>query len=174
MTRIVVVPHNPQWSAMYEAEAARLAQVLGPAAVAMHHIGSTAIPRIRAKPIIDILVEAIELDAIDSRNAALQSLGYEVMGECGIRGRRYFRKDTADGQRTHNVHVFAAGTDNVTRHLAFRDFMRAHPDVAQRYSDLKSRLASEHRNSLEQYMDGKDGFIKQMERLAVQWYRDEQ
>jgi GrpB-like predicted nucleotidyltransferase (UPF0157 family) len=154
---------------MYEREAVHLAQALGSNVVAIHHIGSTAIPHIFAKPVIDILIEADSLDAVDSRNDAMRALGYEVMGELGIPGRRYFRKDNTDGHRTHNVHTFEAGTDNVLRHLAFRDFMRAYPDRAQEYSDLKRRLATANPDSLQQYMDGKDAFIKEMERRAVAW-----
>jgi GrpB-like predicted nucleotidyltransferase (UPF0157 family) len=137
--------------------------------VAIHHIGSTSIAGIFAKPIVDMLVEATNLREVDSRNDQMKSLGYEVMGECGIPGRRYFRKDNAVGDRIHNVHTFLAGTPDVTRHLAFRDFMRAHPAHARQYSDLKRNLARAHPESIEKYMDGKDSFIKDMEERATKW-----
>lgn len=99
----------------------------------------------------------------------MESLGYEVMGEYGIPGRRYFRKDNREGTRTHHIHAFEAGSAEVERHLAFRDYMIAHPGDAQRYSELKRRLAEKHPQSIDGYMDGKDGFIKEMDRRAAQW-----
>ncbi len=99
----------------------------------------------------------------------MESLGYEVMGEYGIPGRRYFRKDNQAGIRTHHIHAFEAGSAEVARHLAFRDYMIAHPGDAQRYSELKRQLAEEHPQSPDGYMDGKDGFIKEMDRRAAQW-----
>ena len=169
MSRVIVAPHSPHWAEMFRTESDLVCQALGPNAVAIHHIGSTSIPRIFAKPIIDMLVEAADLAAVDHHNASMEALGYEVMGECGIPGRRYFRKDNAEGNRTHHVHTFAAGTNDVERHLAFRDFMRAHPTLAEQYSDLKRKLARVYPNSIEQYMDGKDGFIKEVERRAAEW-----
>jgi GrpB-like predicted nucleotidyltransferase (UPF0157 family) len=86
-----------------------------------------------------------------------------------IEGRRYFRRDDSAGKRTHHVHVFAEGSAHVTRHLAFRDFLRAHPDLANQYGELKRRLAEAHPHDMDAYMDGKDGFIKEMETRALEW-----
>lgn len=93
----------------------------------------------------------------------------QKMGEYGIPGRRYFRKHNQEGIRTHNIHTFEAGSAEVERHLAFRDYMIAHPGDARRYSELKMRLADEHPQSMDGYMDGKDGFIKEIDRMAAQW-----
>lgn len=137
--------------------------------MAIHHIGSTAIPNIYAKPIIDILVEAKNLTQVDTRNAAMATLGYEAMGEFGIAGRRYFRKHDAAGVRTHHVHVFEQGSPESDRHLAFRDYLIAHPDEAHQYSQLKRSLANQYPDDRESYMDGKDSFIKEKERQALEW-----
>ncbi|HEU0301249.1 MAG TPA: GrpB family protein [Longimicrobium sp.] len=142
---------------------------LGENVVAIHHVGSTAIPDIHAKPVIDLLVEVGDIAEVDGRSSAMESLGYEVMGEYGIPGRRYFRKDDRGGTRTHHIHAFQAGSEEVERHLAFRDYLIAHPADAQRYSELKRRLAREHPHSMDGYMDGKDGFIKEMDRRAARW-----
>ena len=99
----------------------------------------------------------------------MESLGYEVMGEFGIPGRRYFRKDNKEGIRTHHVHTFAAGSDQVRRHLAFRDYVITHPQDAQRYSELKCSLAREYPTNIDGYMDGKDGFIREIDRKALKW-----
>ncbi|HEX7956021.1 MAG TPA: GrpB family protein [Pyrinomonadaceae bacterium] len=169
MRKVEVVPHDPRWRDAFEAEAKRVAAALGENVVAVHHIGSTAIPGIYAKPIVDMLVEVGDIAEVDGRSSAMESLGYEVMGEYGIPGRRYFRKDDREGIRTHHIHAFEAGSAEASRHLAFRDYMTAHPADAQKYSELKRRLAEEHPHSPDGYMDGKDDFIKEMERRAAQW-----
>ena len=169
MSKVEVVPHNPQWRDAFEAEARHVAAALGENVVAIHHIGSTAIPNIYAKPVIDLLVEVRDITEVDGQSSAMESLGYEVMGEYGIPGRRYFRKDNQEGIRTHHIHAFEASSPEVERHLAFRDYMIAHPGDAQRYSELKRKLAEEHPQSTDGYIDGKDGFIKEMDRRAAQW-----
>ena len=83
--------------------------------------------------------------------------------------RRYFRKDNQEGIRTYQIHVFEAGSAQIDRHLAFRDYIIAHPVEAQRYSELKRRLAQEHPQSMDGYMDGKDGFIKETDQKAARW-----
>ena len=137
--------------------------------LAIHHIGSTSIPGIHAKPVIDMLAVVADLAAVDRRAADMQGLGYEAMGELGIAGRRYFRRDDAAGRRTHQVHAFQDRSPHVKRHLAFRDFMRAHPELANEYARLKRKLAAAHPNDIDAYMDGKDGFIKEMEARALAW-----
>jgi GrpB-like predicted nucleotidyltransferase (UPF0157 family) len=169
MTAVVVVRHDPSWREAFETEAAILARVLGDNAVAIHHIGSTAIPGIYAKPVIDILVEFADVEALDALGPQMEQLGYEVMGEFGMPGRRYFRKDNDAGVRTHQIHAFPAGTEQVIRHLAFRDYMVAHPERANAYSELKRRLAAEYPDSMNDYMDGKDGFIKETDEMAALW-----
>jgi GrpB-like predicted nucleotidyltransferase (UPF0157 family) len=171
--KVEVVSHNPQWRDAFEAEAKHVAAALGENVVAIHHIGSTAIPNIYAKPVIDLLVEVRDITEVDGRSSVMESFGYEVMGEYGISGRRYFRKDDQEGIRTHNIHAFEAASAEVERHLAFRDYMIAHPVDAQRYSELKRRLAEEHPQSIDGYMDGKDGFIKEMDRRAAQWRKSQ-
>lgn len=126
----------------FEAERVMLAAALGSAAVALHHIGSTAVPGLAAKPIIDILVEAAVREAIDARTDAMETLGYEALGEYGIAGRRYFRK-IVGGRRTHHVHAFIAGSFDIARHLAVRDRLRADSAEREAYAALKRRLAAE-------------------------------
>jgi GrpB-like predicted nucleotidyltransferase (UPF0157 family) len=169
MRKVEIVPHDPRWREAFEAEAKQVAFALGENVTAVHHIGSTAIPNIYAKPVIDLLVEVRNITEVDSQSSAMESLGYEVMGEFGIPGRRYFRKDNQEGIRTHQIHAFETGSAEVERHLAFRDYMIANPEDAQRYSELKRQLAEEHPQSMDGYMNGKDGFIKEMDLTAAQW-----
>jgi GrpB-like predicted nucleotidyltransferase (UPF0157 family) len=169
MRKVEVIAHNPSWRMEFEVESKRIADALGNNVVAIHHIGSTAIFGIYAKPIIDLLVEIEDLVKVDEQNSSIESLGYEVMGEFGIPGRRYFRKDNQKGDRTHHIHTFKVGSEQVERHLAFRDYMIAHPEDAQKYSELKRRLAREYPTNIDGYIDGKDGFIKEMDKKAEQW-----
>ena len=169
MRKVEIVPHNPQWRNAFEVEAKHVAAALGENVVAIHHIGSTAIPNIYAKPVIDLLVEVRDITEVDGRSSAMESFGYEVMGEYGIAGRRYFRKDNQEGIRTHQIHAFESGTAELDRHLAFRDYLIAHPVDAQRYSELKRKLAEKHPQNIDEYMDGKDGFIKEMDLRAARW-----
>ncbi|MEO1619836.1 MAG: GrpB family protein [Cyanobacteria bacterium J06632_3] len=179
MRTVEVVPHRPEWRDAFEAESKRIAEALGDNVVEIHHIGSTAIPRIYAKPIIDLLVEVKDIAKVDAQNSAMQVIGYDTKGEYGIPQRRYFQKSKSDKRgsdknsaaesRTHHVHIFEVGSNQVARHLTFRDYMIAHPEEAQRYSDLKRRLAKEHSTNRAKYIDGKDGFIKAIDRKALQW-----
>lgn len=169
MRQVQVHPPNPDWRQDFDHEAVQVAPALGNGVAHIHHIGSTAIPNIYAKPVVDLLVEVSDLEQVDGRTAVMVALGYEAMGEYGLPGRRYFRKDNALGHRTHHVHIFQAGSPEVARHLAFRDFMIAHPDCAQQYSELKRSLAAQYPEDINGYMDGKDEFVKSMERRALQW-----
>jgi GrpB-like predicted nucleotidyltransferase (UPF0157 family) len=166
---IRVVGHDPAWAAKFEVEAARVAEAAGDATVRIHHIGSTAIPCTKAKPIIDILLEVASLEALDRRTPMFEALGYEAMGEFGIPDRRYFRLDDSDGTRTHQIHAFEAGVPDVARHLAFRDYMRAHPLIAEEYGTLKEHLAHAHPHDMAAYINGKDAFVKEHERRALRW-----
>lgn len=169
MRKVEVVPHDPTWRNQFEAESKQIANAFDENVVAIHHIGSTSVPNIHAKPIIDLLVEVQNITQVDAQNSAMESLGYTVMGAFGIPGRRYFRKDNSDNIRTHHVHVFEVGSPHVERHLVFRDYLIAHPEDAQRYSELKRELATKYPTDIEQYMDGKDGLIKELEQKATQW-----
>lgn len=165
-----MVPHRESWKDDFASEAQRFRAAAGSALISLHHIGSTAIPGIHAKPIIDMLGEVRSLEALDDRSDAVRALGYEVCGEFGIRGRRYFRKDDAAGVRTHQIHAFVAGSPDLKRHLAFRDYLRAHPARARAYNDLKVGLVASCDGDVEAYMDGKDAFVKTTEREALAWF----
>jgi len=167
--RVTVVPHNPRWAASFEHAADEVKAALGDNLLVIHHIGSTSIPGIYAKPIIDMLAIARYLPGIDDCANRTRRIGYEPRGEFGISGRRYFRRDNSAGVRTEQVHVFAAESPHVLRHLAFRDFLRARPELAHQYSELKQRLALAHPFDIEAYMDGKDAFIREAETKALEW-----
>jgi GrpB-like predicted nucleotidyltransferase (UPF0157 family) len=165
---VLVVPYDKSWPEQYKVEAQRIHEVLGHVAVAIHHIGSTSVPGLSAKPVIDILVEVTDITEVDARAQALEAQGYDAKGEFGIPGRRYFRRDDASGVRTHQIHVFADGWQT-NRHLAFRDYLIAHPPVAETYGNLKHHLANRFPNDINAYMDGKHSFVKRYEAVALAW-----
>ena len=168
MRKVEVVPHNPQWYHAYQLESQRIINALNDNVIAVHHIGSTAIASIYAKPIIDILVEVKDLSELDVHSST-ESLGYEAMGELGISDRRFFLKYNSDGVRSHHIHIYKADSPQIPRHLAFRDYMISHPKLAREYSNLKRELAAKYPLDIDKYMNGKDEFIKLIERKAVQW-----
>lgn len=167
--RVVVVPPDVGWTSAFERAAREVAPAFGATLIALHHIGSTSIAGIYAKPIIDMLAEVADVAAVDQCNERLAKLGYVAKGEFGIAGRRYFYRNHATGERSHQVHAFQTGSLGTIRHLAFRDYLRAHPQLAQEYSELKRRLADAHPLDIEAYMDGKDGFIREVETRAMAW-----
>jgi len=176
MPRVIeVVDYDPAWIAAFEKEAATLNAVFGQRVVAMHHIGSTAVPCLDAKPIIDILVVLDHTDDINSFDRAMEGLGYRVRGECldatipGTPGRFYFTKET-NGVRSHHVHVYAKGHWEIADKLAFRDYLRAHTSKAAEYGELKRRSAAEYRFDNIAYMRAKDGFVKTTLLEARRWY----
>src|SRR4028119_2538328 len=162
--KVEVVPHDPNWRCAFETESKLIALALRDNVVAIHHIGSTAIPQIHAKPIIDMLVEVKDILKIDTHSSEIEALGYQAMGEFGISGRRYFRKG-----RSHHIHSFEVGSPQIERHLAFRDYMITHSEDAQQYSELKRELANKYYDNIQGYMDGKDEFIKAMDLKAAKW-----
>ena len=167
--KVCVVSPEPSWAVIYEAEVAKLRQALGELPFEVHHIGSTAILGIYAKPIIDILLVVQSLKSLDAKDQNMRELGYEPKGEFGIPERRYFRKDSTSGDRTHQIHSFVQGSAGAIRHLAFRDYMNCHNEAAREYSDLKQGLAASFPNDIQKYMNGKDAFIKQHEAAALAW-----
>ena len=166
MRRIQVVEYDPSWPKRFTEESNLLRETLGDIATAVHHIGSTAVPGLAAKPIIDILIEVTDLATLDARNRDMELSGYEAKGEFGIPGRRYFRK--GGDNRTHQIHAFVTGDTNVSRHIAFRDYLRSNAHVAGEYGALKKKVAETCDNDIEKYCDGKDAFIKHHEEIAVE------
>lgn len=107
---------------------------------------------------------------MDACSRQFEALGYEVMGEFGIPGRRYFRK--GGDERTHQIHIFQQDNRaDIDRHLAVRDYLRCHPADAKAYGELKARLAAEHPHDIEAYCDGKDAFVQELEQKALDFCR---
>jgi GrpB-like predicted nucleotidyltransferase (UPF0157 family) len=153
---------------MFEREAAKIADIFGPELMAIYHIGSTSVPGLSAKPIIDMMPLVRNIEQVTAFNPAMIRLGYEPRGEYGIPGRRYFIKG-GDEHRSHHVHTFQQDHLEVARHLDFRDYLTAHPAEAQQYAALKAGLARQFPHNIEGYMAGKDAFIKKIIEKAQLW-----
>lgn len=169
--KIAVVDYDPNWKDEYEKEKRAIHKIAGDALINIFHIGSTSVPGLKAKPIIDILLVVNSVDALDQYSKAFERLGYEVMGEFGITGRRYFRK--GGDHRTHQIHAFQYDNiKDIERHLSFRDYLRENPQACQEYGQLKSRLAEQYPADIDSYGDGKDAFVKRIESEALKkhWY----
>jgi GrpB-like predicted nucleotidyltransferase (UPF0157 family) len=167
MREIKVVPYTQDWRRAFEEEKKALLE-LGISEIAqIHHIGSTSVEGLAAKPIIDILVEVQSLASLDRNQKKIESLGYESKGEFGIEGRRYYRKGREN--RTHQIHAFRISDPHVRRHLAFRDYLRENPAVREEYEVLKLKVALECGNDINRYCNGKSDFIKLHEAKALDW-----
>ena len=162
---VKVVDYLHEWKQLFQQESQVLNEIFGDIVIDIYHIGSTAIPEIKAKPIIDILIEVNEIKKVDYFDEQLIQLGYIPFGENGIVNRRFFIKGT-EVNRTHHVHIFQTGDEEISRHIRFRDYMISHPDEATNYSNLKEELAKKHPYDIEEYIKGKNQFIKEIDGKA--------
>jgi GrpB-like predicted nucleotidyltransferase (UPF0157 family) len=167
-TPVELVPHSPDWADAARAESARLAGAFGGNLVAVHHVGSTAIPGIRAKPILDLMPELRSLAHLDAARAALEALGYAWRGEFDIPGRRYLTlDDPATARRRVQLHCFESAHPEVEWLLAFRDYLRAHPDKAREYEAEKLRARDLHPTNVRDYTAAKAPWIEALRPLAM-------
>ena len=158
---VELVPYDPQWPVRAEALIAELRAAVPGVFEALHHAGSTAVPGLAAKPVIDLLGTTGQLLQIEAARPALAALGYRWRGENGIAGRRYFTRDDPEtGVRRVHLHVHTSDDPAVARHLAFRDRLRAEPGLAEQYLAEKRRCAVLHPGDSGAYTAGKAGWIK--------------
>ncbi|MGN7385792.1 GrpB family protein [Sporosarcina sp. SAFN-015] len=168
MRKVEVIPFSEIWSVDFEKETAVLQKIFDAEVIEFHHIGSTSIHGLSAKPIIDIMPVVKDITQIDQYDGKMAAIGYEAKGENGIVGRRYFQK--GGDERTHHVHFYEKGSSEIHRHLAFRDFLREHPEKAKAYGDLKEKLAQQFPYDIESYIKGKEQLAAEIEREAMEWY----
>jgi GrpB-like predicted nucleotidyltransferase (UPF0157 family) len=145
-----------------------LADALGESLVTVHHIGSTAIPGIRAKPILDLIPVFVSVSALDETRVLIESFGYAWRGEYGLPGRRYYTfDDPLTGRRKVQLHGYLIGSAEITRHVAFRDFLCARPDVARAYDAEKARCRDLHPLDSHAYSDCKSNWIQRIQEEAL-------
>lgn len=168
---VELVPHDPRWAASARDRAEELERALGPVLVVVHHIGSTAVPGIVAKPILDLMPEVTSIDMLDRARGDVEALGYAWWGEYGLPGRRYCSlTDAATGKRLVQLHCYESGSAEIARHLAFRDYLRQRPEIAAEYETVKQACRELHSDDSHAYTDCKTEWIKRVEADArKQW-----
>lgn len=159
--RVVIAEYDPRWPAIYEKEAARIVAAAGGLLVRCEHVGSTSVPGLAAKPVIDVLGGVRTLADADAVVPRMVSIGYEYVKkwEDEMPRRRYFVRRVR-GVRTHHLHVVETGSGFWRDHILFRDHLRAHPVDAIRYAALKRDLAESLGDDREAYTDAKAEFIE--------------
>jgi len=158
---VVIVDYDPRWPEMFAEAKARILEALDGLDVSVEHVGSTSVPLLAAKPIIDIMVVVPDAPIGKKTIAPLAVLGYEYRGELGIPGRLYFAK--GGPPRTHHLHMYPHGHPESLRLLLFRDYLRTNPNAAHEYAELKRALAKRFRDDREAYTEAKSTFIKSIE-----------
>jgi GrpB-like predicted nucleotidyltransferase (UPF0157 family) len=167
---VELVPHRAEWADMAAAESERLKAALGDNLIAVHHVGSTSIPGIKAKPIVDLMPYVHDLTALDAKESVVRDLGYKWHGEFGLEGRRFCSwADPKSGKRIYQLHFFLPDNVNAIRMLAFRDYLRSHPFVAKEYEMEKIRAAAAQPGDTTAYNREKNDWIKRVEKDAMAW-----
>jgi GrpB-like predicted nucleotidyltransferase (UPF0157 family) len=157
---VEVVEYDRSWPEDFERLKARALDALGELAVRIEHVGSTAVPGLAAKPVVDLYVVLDRAESLPEAISRLERLGYVLEGDLGVPGRGGL--GWAPGERRHHLYLCDpehAGLDDLIR---FRDHLRRHPEDAARYGELKPKLAVEHRDDRDAYADGKRSFIEQL------------
>ncbi len=160
---IVLVPHDPRWLVMAEEECGRIARACGSVLVRVEHIGSTSVPGLIAKPVLDLMPLVNAFDDGFACVGAMRGLGYWYAGDFGIAGRHLFVKGSP---RTHHAHLLVEGSREARRHRAVRDVLRASPEMAARYAALKQGLAARFGDDREGYARAKSEFMRELFDLA--------
>ncbi|SFE83249.1 GrpB domain, predicted nucleotidyltransferase, UPF0157 family [Paenibacillus catalpae] len=160
--------YQEEWIRMFRDEAEYLQSVFQGVEMRFEHFGSTAVPGMKAKPVIDMMGIVDDINKVDRYNDTMAALGYDVAGDWGIPGRRLFRK--GGEERTHHIHFYQSDNPQIQRHLIFRDYLRLHPEEAARYSRFKEELAQRYDRTSE-YSPAKKAFVSEMEQLALTWYK---
>jgi GrpB-like predicted nucleotidyltransferase (UPF0157 family) len=154
---------------MAEDHAERL-RALGSILVTVEHIGSTSVPGLAAKAIIDLMPIVTSLTDLDLEQASVEALGYDWHGELGMTGRRYCTLSSGAGVRMAQLHFFEVGSPHIARHIAFRDYLRAHAAIAAEYEREKRRACELHPDDSHAYTLEKSKWVRDAEARALNWF----
>ncbi|WP_018924492.1 GrpB family protein [Salsuginibacillus kocurii] len=164
MRIVKVVGYDENWPIQFEQEKKQLQAVLGANVIEVYHIGSTAVPGMKAKPIIDMMGVVFDIQQIDLHTEKMNRLGYEAFGEHGITGRRYFQK--GGEARSHHAHIYESGHPAIKRHLHFINYLKEHPEAREEYERLKLQLAEKYSTEPRAYNEGKARWIQGIDRIG--------
>lgn len=159
-----IADYDPAWPGKFEREAQRLQRIFGEGGrahgVVIHHIGSTAVPGLKAKPEIDMLIVVDGFARVDAWASQLAGYGYRRGGDLSP-GHLFFKRNV-DGVRTHKIHVCLSGHDQIDRMLTFRDHLRSDSGAREQYQALKLRLEAQNTTGIGEYLAGKAPFIERV------------
>ncbi len=166
--QVIIVDYDPQWPCMYEEERACILNAIGEYLIDIQHVGSTSIPGLGAKPVLDIMPVIRDISLVEQCVEPLATLDYAYFGENGIPGRHYFRKPADITSQPHKVHlhVLEKGHEQWDMMLLFRDYLRMHPESARQYNTLKRELAERYGSDRVGYTNAKESFVKSIIRAA--------
>jgi GrpB-like predicted nucleotidyltransferase (UPF0157 family) len=156
---------SSEWSRLFKEEKDRITDGLGNMILDIQHVGSTSIPGLCAKPVLDIMVGVRNFEAAIETVEPLSAIGYTFRGEHGLARRHYFTKGSP---RTHQLHMWELDTDEWTRHLAFRDYLRANADARDRYALMKRDMSRQAKTRAE-YQNSKDPLFPELQAQALEW-----
>jgi len=157
--RVVVLPYDEQWKQDFQKIRSELLNALGPLALRIEHVGSTSVQGLSAKPVIDIDVVIKDYTDLESVVSALGEIGYRHEGNLGIVGREAFKYDGKEHLKKHHLYVCPEDSPELKRHLAFRDYLRAHPDAVREYGRIKEEGAKKYPRDIDRYIAYKSPFI---------------
>lgn len=164
--RVEIEDYRPEWAEIFEFERATIIETCRPWLMEVHHVGSTSVPGLAAKPILDIMPVVASPDDGENAVEPMTNLGYRYRGENGLPGRFYFDK-IVDGRTVVHCHMYPQDHSDVRKLVAFRNRLRTHGETAYEYERLKRKLASKHRDDRESYTDGKSAFINDITATAL-------
>lgn len=162
---VKLYPYDIEWQSVFDIEKALLMEKIGEHVLDIQHVGSTSIPGLEAKPIIDIAIGVASLEIGLNCIEPLSKIGYEYKNDAGIPGRHFFAKGDKE-KRTHYLHIEVINGQLWNNHILFRDYLRKHNDYGEEYAKLKRILASRYENDRDAYTIGKDEFIRNVIHLA--------
>ena len=165
---IRIVEYDAAWPARAADEMSLLKQALGPVAIALEHVGSTAVPGLAAKPIVDLQLSVAAIEPRGRYIEPLERLGYLFVPDPESPDYHFFAKPP-QRPRSFHLHVCEVGSEHELGHLAVRDFLRAHDEKAARYAALKRQVAARHPHDRLAYIEGKDAYVAGLEARAVEW-----
>jgi len=167
---VEIVPYTDEWPRRFRLLSGSMRAALGNTALRIDHIGSTSVPGLAAKPIVDMQISVADFEPLEAFRLPLEGLGYVFRADNPERTKRYFREPLGE-PRTH-IHVRQRGSWAELFALLYRDYMRSNADEAERYADIKRMLAEKHRNDQPAYTDAKEPYLWELMRRADRWSQD--
>lgn len=154
-----MAPYDPHWPQLYIGEALRLSSVLGEQVASIHHVGSTSVPGMCARPVIDILVEVRDFEGVERYYPPMRAYGYMPLAQASTETVHFFFRENEEGIRTHNIYLVREGEDDARRLVLLRNFLVENPEEAKEYCALKEELARRYGDDPKKYEQGKADYI---------------